>query len=160
MSQYISSPCDNLTFWRLLQIDGGSTWHWPTVHGAAQEETHLKAELATLRRDQGGDGGRHGDGEVPHVASLDVREQRPEQFAGLPVGKLTLSPLVANPHHGRVGSLLQPSLKRSSSDSVGRGGVLRQPQVHHLLPLAHRVAHQVRQDVCARDQVLSGRWVD
>ena len=64
-------------------------------------------------------------------------------------------------HHGRVGSLLQPSLKGSSSDSVGRGGVLRQPEVHHhRLALAHRAAHQVCQDVCARDQVLSGRWVD
>ena len=91
------SPCDNLTFWRLLQIDGGSTWRWPTVLGVAKEEAHLKAEPAALRRDQGGDGGRHCDGEVPRVASLDVREQRPEQFACLPVSKLTLSPLVANP---------------------------------------------------------------
>ena len=97
MSQYISSPCDNLTFWRLLQIDGGSTWHWPAVLCAAKEEAHFKAEPAPLRRDQGGDGGGHGDGEVPRVAPLDVREQRPEQFAGLPVSKLTLSPLVANP---------------------------------------------------------------
>ena len=94
---YLFSPCDNLTFWRLLQIDGGSTWRWPTVLGVAKEEAHLKAEPAALRRDQGGDGGRHCDGEVPRVASLDVREQRPEQFAGLPVSKLTLSPLVANP---------------------------------------------------------------
>ena len=62
--------------------------------------------------------------------------------------------------HGRVSSLLQPSLKRSISDGVGRGGVLRQPEVHHLLPLAHPVDHQVGQDVRAGDQVLSGRWVD
>ena len=78
MSQYISSPCDNLTFWGLLQIDRWSTWRWPTVLGVAKEEAHLKAEPAPLRRDQGGDGGGHGDGEVDCVASLDVREQRPE----------------------------------------------------------------------------------
>ena len=91
------SPCDDLTFWRLLQINGRSTWRWPTVLCVAKEEAHFKAEHAALRRDQGGDGGRHGDGEVPLVASLDVLEQRPEQFACLAISKLTLSPFVANP---------------------------------------------------------------
>ena len=64
----------------------------------AKEEAHFEGETgALLRSDQGGDRGGHWDGEVPRVGSLDVLEQRPEQFACLPVGKLALNPLVANP---------------------------------------------------------------
>ena len=60
--------------------------------------------------------------------------------------------------HWWVGSLLQPSFKRSSSDCVGGRRVLRQPEVHHLLPLAH----QVREKFRARDQVfiIGGSTVD
>ena len=78
-------PCDNLTFWLLLEIDGGSTRNRPAVLSRAKEEAHFESEPGLLRRDEGSDRGGHWDGEVPRVASLDVLEERPEQFACLPV---------------------------------------------------------------------------
>ena len=67
------SPCDNLTLWSLLQIDGGSSWSWPAVSCGAKEETHLEGETdVLLRLDQGGDRGGHWDGQVAYVGSLDV----------------------------------------------------------------------------------------
>ena len=60
--------------------------------------------------------------------------------------------------HGRVRSLLQASLKRSGSDSVGSGGVLGRPEFYHLAPLVHQVGEDVRRGVDEAHQEQSDRF--